>query len=231
MTNRLVAAELELRWEAALIEQRQAEEALGRLRQKQPSRLTSQEEQRIKALATDIPQLWRAETTTGIERQTVLRALLEAVTVEVVGTTERMLVTLRWAGGFESHHEIHRAVGRFEQLEATTLIQSRIAKMKQQGLSNQAVAVALNADGFHATNGGPFAVPIVKQISSRMRKERPITEPYTTSCNIWTMTSLSRHLPLQELNSGRVDYTNARAQNSTRRSTGNICSTKCYNPV
>ena len=35
MPNRLVAAELERRWEAALVEQRQAEESLERFRQQQ----------------------------------------------------------------------------------------------------------------------------------------------------------------------------------------------------
>ena len=66
--NRLVAAELERRWEAALLDQRTAEESLGRFLQQQPLRLTAQETARIQSLATDIPALWRARSTSGIER-------------------------------------------------------------------------------------------------------------------------------------------------------------------
>ena len=65
--NRLVAAELERRWEAALIAQRQAEETLDRLLQQQPPRLTAEESSRITSLANDIPALWHTQATSGIE--------------------------------------------------------------------------------------------------------------------------------------------------------------------
>ena len=193
-SNRLVAAELERRWEAALVEQRQAEESLERFRQKQPTRLTSQEEHRIKNLATDITRLWHADTTTGIDRQTVLRALLEAATVEVIGRSERVRVTLRWAGGFESHHELRRAVGQFEQLEGATQIRFRIIQLKRQGLCHQEVANTLNAEGFHATNGGPFTSPIVSQFCRRLLREGTTVDSLQTTDCFRTLTSLARQL-------------------------------------
>ena len=192
--NRLVAAELERRWEAALIEERQAEESLERFRQKQQSRLTPQEELRVKNLAVDIPQLWHAKTTTGIDRQTVLRALLEAATVEVIGNTERVRVTLRWAGGFESYHEVRRAVGRFEKLECADQILSRIVELKRQGLSQTSVAASLNSEGFHSASGGPFTVPIICQFCRKLRKQGFDIEPREVKQPFWALTSLARHL-------------------------------------
>jgi len=123
--NRLVAAELERRWEAALVEQRTAEETLDRFLQQQPTRLTAEQTARVHSLASDIPALWRADSTSGIERQTILRALVQQVVVEVLGQSERVAVTIRWAGGFESQHEIRRAVGKFKQ-ESADEIRSRI---------------------------------------------------------------------------------------------------------
>jgi len=144
--NRLVAAALERRWEAALLEQRTAEEALDRFLEQQPSHLTSEEAARIRSLATDIPALWQAKSTSGIERQTILRALVEQVVVEVIEQSERVTVSICWVGGFESRHEIRRAVGKFEQLESADEIRSRIIALKQQGHTHEAVARQLNAD-------------------------------------------------------------------------------------
>ena len=114
-------------------DQRQAEETLGRLIRQQPSRLTPEETARIRCLTDDIPALWQAPSTSGVERQTILRALVEHVVVEVLGRSERVAVLIRWAGGFESRHEIRRAVAKFEQLESADVIRARIVALTQQG--------------------------------------------------------------------------------------------------
>jgi DNA invertase Pin-like site-specific DNA recombinase len=191
--NRLVAAELERRWEAALVEQRQAAESLDRFLSQQPSRLTAEETARITALAQDIPALWRAESTSGIERQTILRALVEQVLVEVIGQSERVAVSIRWAGGFESRHEIRRPVGKFEQLEAADAIRARIAAAKQQGATHAAVAAQLNAEQFRAASGGPFTAPIISQLwrkfaADENQHQRAIQPPS------WKLGALARHL-------------------------------------
>ena len=66
-SNRLVAAELERRWEAALIENRKAEEELARFGKQQPTKLSSSQENLIRTLSDDIPELWNAETTSGLD--------------------------------------------------------------------------------------------------------------------------------------------------------------------
>jgi hypothetical protein len=190
--NRLVAAELERRWEAALVAQREAEEALDRFRQQQPSRLTTQEEARILALSSNIPQLWHASTTSGIDRQKILRTMLDEIAVEVLGESERVRVTLRWAGGFESHHEIRRAVGKFEKLESAEQIRARVIELKQRGYSHQAVAAALNAEGFRAAGNGPFTTPIVSQLCRKLRQQGIDLKPGYG--NQWTLASLAQRL-------------------------------------
>jgi hypothetical protein len=195
--NRLVAAELERRWEAALVAQREAEEALDRFRQQQPSRLTAQQEARIQALSLDIPQLWQASTTSGVDRQKILRALLDEIVVEVLGQSERVRVTLRWAGGFESHHEIRRPVGKFEKLESADQIRARLIELKQCGYSHSGVAAALNAEGFHAAGGGPLTTPIVSQLCRKLRQQGLDLQLGSESRNRWTLTSLALHLNMK----------------------------------
>lgn len=169
--NRLVAAELERRWEAALLEERQAQEMLDRWQTQEPARLTADETARITSLSQDIPTLWHAPTTAGTERQLILRALVEQVVVEVLGHSERVRVSIRWSGGFESHHEIRRAVGKFQQLEAADAIRTRIITLKRQGQTHAVVAAQLNAENYHATSGGPFTGPIVSQLCRQFRAQ------------------------------------------------------------
>lgn len=198
--NRLVAAELERRWEATLTEERQAEETLARLLQQQPARLTAEETARITSLSQDIPALWQAPSTSGTERQTILRALVEQVVVEVIGRSERVTVSIRWSGGFESRHEIQRAVGKFQQLESANAIRARIVALKHQGQNHAAVAARLNAENYHAASGGPFTTPIVCQLCRQFRaagllhdERRPHDDKETMSPR-WKLGVLARHL-------------------------------------
>jgi hypothetical protein len=192
--NRLVAAELERRWETALLEQRTAEETLDRFLQQQPSRLTADETARIQSLANDIPALWQGESTSGIERQTILRALVEQVVVEVMGQSERVTVSIRWTGGFESEHEIRRAVGKFEQLESADEIRSRIIALKQQGHTHEAVARQLNTEQFRSTSGGEFTSPIISQLCCKFRAEGHLQDDAATTSDHWKLGQLAKQL-------------------------------------
>jgi DNA invertase Pin-like site-specific DNA recombinase len=203
--NRLVAAELERRWEASLLEQRHAEESLDRFLREQPSRLTAEETKRIRALAEDIPALWQAPSTSGVERQTILRALVEQVVVEVLGRSERVAVSIRWAGGFESRDEIRRAVGTFEQLESADVIRARIVALKQQGWAHAAVASQLNAEDHRAASGGPFTGPIVSQLCRQFRAAGLLTDAQTfsrdegnRSSEFWRLGELARYLGIKQ---------------------------------
>lgn len=192
--NRLVAAELERRWEATLLEKRQAEETLDRFLQQQPERLTADQRARIEALSHDIPALWYAETTSGVERQTVLRSLVEQVVAEVIGESERIAVSIRWSGGFESRHEIRRPVGKFEQLESADAIRDRLVNLKQQGYTHACVAAQLNQEHFRTASGGAFTPPIVSQLCRQFRRAGLLPRTAPISSRHWSLTNLAKHL-------------------------------------
>ena len=73
--NRLVARELERRWEEALKEQRRLEEEYARFSRDQPRGLSAGEREQIRAWARDLPGLWRTATTTAADRQRIVRLL------------------------------------------------------------------------------------------------------------------------------------------------------------
>ena len=195
-SNRLVAGELERRWEAALIRQRAAEEQLNRLQQDGASRLTEAQVACVQSLSRDIPTLWRAPTTSPIDRQTIVRALIEEVSVEVAGRSERVDVTIRWCGGFESQHEIVRGVGKFDQLESADAIKRRILQLKRRGHTHGEVARDLNESGYLSTQGGEFTKEVVSQLCRQFTAAGENCEPIGGYEDHWTPKLLASHLGL-----------------------------------
>jgi len=79
--NRLVARQLEREWEAALAERANLGEEYERYQQQRPARLSPAELAAIRALASDIPALWTAPTTTVADRKRLIRAVISEITV------------------------------------------------------------------------------------------------------------------------------------------------------
>ncbi|MCW2241601.1 recombinase family protein [Azospirillum canadense] len=86
--NRLVARTLERQWEEALATEQRLTADYESFQRRAPRRLTAAEQDAIRRLAADIPALWRAPTTTVVERQELVRLVLERIVVTVAGTTE-----------------------------------------------------------------------------------------------------------------------------------------------
>jgi DNA invertase Pin-like site-specific DNA recombinase len=146
--NRLVIRQLEREWEAALAEQARLGEEYERYRRQRPSRLTAAELAAIRALASDIPALWAAPTTTVADRKRLLRAVIESVQVTAEGATERVHAIVTWAGGHQTHADLARPVARVDQLSYYPALAQRITALASQGLGSAAIAGQLAAEGF-----------------------------------------------------------------------------------
>jgi len=102
----------------------------------------------IRALASDIPALWAAPTTTITDRKRLLRAVVESVQVTADGATERVQATITWAGGHQTHAALSRPVARIDQLSYYPALTERISALAGEGLGNAAIAGRLAAEGF-----------------------------------------------------------------------------------
>ncbi len=100
--NRLVAATLENRWEQALDQERRLQEEYDRFLSEVPVELTDRERKHLAELASDIPALWHAPTTTNASRKEMIRCLVNRVVVQVRCDSEFVNATIHWAGGYES---------------------------------------------------------------------------------------------------------------------------------
>jgi predicted DNA-binding transcriptional regulator AlpA len=97
--NRMVARGLESQWEKRLRDLAAAGAELERRQQLRPRTLSQEEKNKIRALGSDLRNVWAAPTTTDRDRKEVLRTLLEEVIVTVDRPAHQAHLTIRWRGG------------------------------------------------------------------------------------------------------------------------------------
>ena len=145
--NRLVVRQLEKDWNEALAERQRLGEDHDRHRAARPRPLTAAERDQIRALAADLPAVWHAETTTDADRKQLLRHLIEAVTVTVIGDSEQVNVEVTWAGGHRTTGRVTRPVATLAQLSYLPRLRQRAGELAAAGRTAAQIADALNAEG------------------------------------------------------------------------------------
>ena len=80
--NRLVASELERRWNEKLERVTHLEQAYGQAEQEAEWNLTPEERCAIQELSQNLPRLWKAPSTTNQERKRLLRMAIESVQLD-----------------------------------------------------------------------------------------------------------------------------------------------------
>jgi hypothetical protein len=146
--NRLVARELEKRWEQSLLEERALQDAHDRFKRQQPAELTDADREMIRSLAQDIPRLWHSGYTTSADRQSIVRHLIERAVITPQSDSEAVDVAIHFAGGFISHHELRRAVARYAQMHDYPQLLDRAQELALQKRSAPQIAEQLNREGW-----------------------------------------------------------------------------------
>jgi excisionase family DNA binding protein len=102
--NRLVAGDLERRWNERLAEVARLEDSLRVAHDEQPPALTEAERAEILTLGTDLERLWNHPAASVATRKRILRAALE----EIIVTAEpgHLRVKLHWKGGDHTSLEV-----------------------------------------------------------------------------------------------------------------------------
>jgi hypothetical protein len=148
--NRLVARQLAKDWEKKLSEEQSLREEYQRFLVGKPRLLSASERGAIRRLASDIPALWSAPSTTNAERKEIVRQVIEGVVVEVEGDSERVGVCIEWAGGRRTTDVVIRPVSSFEQLSYYPELCERVRELASRGLNSTLIARRLDAEGYRS---------------------------------------------------------------------------------
>lgn len=203
--NRLVARTLERQLEEHLVAQLKLQEDYRRYRSERPATLTLEERDAIRGLASDIPALWRAATTTTEQRKTIVRQLVEEVRVTVDGESERVAMTVTWVGGHRTDAAIVRPVGKLSQLSYYAELVSRARALRREGDTHARIAEVLNAEGWRpAKRRATFNASMVSSllepgVAATTPPEPALTVRAQRGDNEWTMTALAHALNMPSI--------------------------------
>jgi hypothetical protein len=202
--NRLVVRQLEKDWEAALAGRQRLGEEYDRFTAARPRTLTAAEREQIRALATDLPAVWDAPTTTDADRKQLIRHLIEQARVTVAGTSEKVDVEIVWAGGHRTTAQVTRPVACLTQLSYYPQLATRARELADGGFTIAQIAGRLNAEGFRPPKRSPVFTP--NAVSDLLRalgihrsrnpasRNRPALDQHE-----WWLRDLARHLGMPEV--------------------------------
>ena len=170
--NRLVARNLEARWEARLAALAEAGQALESARDSLPP-LPSRTD--LEKLAADLPALWHAPTTSSKDRKRLLRTLIADVTLLPEPDPGKARIGIRWHTGATDELTVARAVHPGTARRSPS---PAVEMVRQLGPVTPAdeLAEQLNAAGLTTGNGRPFDVKAVQWI--RHAYHIPVLPPY-----------------------------------------------------
>jgi len=165
--NRLVAGELEQRWEEKLRKWKQLEQEWQRAQQQELAPLSDADRQLIRQLADDLPALWHAETTSNIERKRLLRCLIQDVTLDRFSKPGVSIIQVRWQTGATTTVEVDRPPpGVWTPPRAM----QRIRELAPSHPDDW-IAEILNAEGLHTGKGLDWTTSRVEK--ARKRQDIP----------------------------------------------------------
>jgi len=183
--NRLVAAELERRWNEKLERVAQLEQNYARAEQESQWNLTEEERASIAELSQDLPAIWNAETTTNQEKKQLLRMVIESVQLDGASIPGKIEVQIRWRSGVITAMEVKRSAPGEASRKTPAEAVSQIHSMAE-GRSYTEIAERLNRSGLRTAFGRRFSDQHVGYIcrrdglSQRRNKSRPGPSPNRT---------------------------------------------------
>lgn len=148
--NRLVAAELERRWNLALTTQTQLEQELLNLQQSRERPLTEETRRELLALSRDVPRLWDDPYSSPEHKKRILRIVLKEIIVTCEGDTVHL--TMHWQGGDHTQVELQKVrTGRHRYVTDDDLVEivRRLARVEPDAR----IASILNRNERRTTHG------------------------------------------------------------------------------
>jgi DNA invertase Pin-like site-specific DNA recombinase len=194
--NRLVASELEHRWEVALRELRQAEEALAQHRasRTQPDTLTSEERDDFLALGPQLPAMWQQPGMDRAHKKALLRCLIEKVILHRTAP-ERIDIRIVWRGGEISEKQVEPKVHALHALTRSADMQTRMLELARQGMTDAEAAEVLTSEGYRSPRCNHVLARTVQVFRQRHRVLRGVSRTHPRHIPGWlTMAELAKRV-------------------------------------
>ena len=162
--NRVVARELERRWEQAL----QALEAVQRRSAQaltEPQLLGGEELAKVHLLGMELRAVWAADTTTHRDRKQLLRCLIEEV--QLRSEEQHYAVRIVWKGGATTEREVVRGAAGWAPRTPEDTVE--LVRELAHEFDDAQIARILNKQGRRSGRGIPFTIAAVTSLRGKHR--------------------------------------------------------------
>ena len=172
--NRLVAGELERRWNEKLERVAQLERTYAQAERDAEWSLTREERAAIGELSQDLPAIWSAETTTDQERKQLMRMAIESVQLDGIRQAGRIEIQIHWRSGTVTDHIVSRPAPGEGSLKTPEQAVLQIHEMARQS-SYDEIATHLNRTGLRTAFGRCYTSQHVGYVCRRdgLAKNKP----------------------------------------------------------
>jgi DNA invertase Pin-like site-specific DNA recombinase len=161
--NRLVAGELERRWEGALVEVRKLEERLEGLAHEAPP--GEEERRRLLGLGEDLEALWNHPAAPQELKKRILRTVLEEIVADVHEDPPRTELALHWKGGVHTELRIPRNARGQHRNTTDRKVVDLVGELAQV-CEDSEIARILNRLGYRTGPGNSWTEARVRSLRS-----------------------------------------------------------------
>jgi hypothetical protein len=194
--NRLVAAELERRWEIALQAVVEAREEMERMAsQPQSPELTEEMKEQLQDVGRHLPVLWASGRLTPAQQKELLRSLIRRIIV-TRPTPDTVEARIVWVSGAVTPYSVHPPIARGSDVSGYEQLVERILALGAQGYQDSEIAQIVSAEGFRSARSTHIPASLVGEIR-RARGQISLTEQFKTQAKVdgqWTVFGLAQEL-------------------------------------
>jgi DNA invertase Pin-like site-specific DNA recombinase len=165
--NRLVAGELEKRWNEALARVAEVEQQLGALQSEQVS-VSPEQRAQLLALGRDLPALWAQPAASPELKKRILRTVLREIVVNNTDDGAKHKLVLHWQGGVHTELTIARnRPGHHRRVTSGNALE--LIRELSKVCSDATIAATLNRLGYRTGTGKTWRTHSVQNVRYQHR--------------------------------------------------------------
>jgi len=188
--NRLVAGELERRWDETLQKVRDLERKLDQGSSRQGPEETSLQD--LTDLELDLDHAWEAAETDPRLRKRILRALIEEIVVDIDSEASEVVLAIHWKGGVHGELRIPRRRRGQSGSHTSPDVVDAIRELARI-CSDRSIAGYLTRNGLLTARGNRWSAMAVTSL--RNHRRIPVYAPATQQAEGWmNLTVAAAHL-------------------------------------
>jgi hypothetical protein len=194
--NRLVAAELERRWEHALQALARAREAAEQAAMAPPPAVLDEALHRqLREVGLRMPELWTSGRLTVVHKKELLRCLMRRILL-TRPVADEVEVKVVWISGAVSLLNVRPPIWRTADVRGYEQVVARVRELSAAGYQDVEIARQLSEAGFHGARSSRLDAQAVGKIRRKLGQVS-LTGQYHRQAQVdgqWTVSGLARHL-------------------------------------